>query len=166
MAASGNSRLPAADLSTGGKAPTIDQKPLWNQDTVRDVAESVGAAKISDDSLRALTQDTEYRMGQVIVEALRGMRNAGRDSMSVSDVSGALRLLDVEPMFGYDSNRPLRYGEANLGSQALYYVEDEEVELEKMINAPLPKIPRDMSMTRTFRVSPIEQRRLHPTNYQ
>ena len=42
MAASGNSRLPAADLSTGGKAPTIDQKPLWNQDTVRDVAESVG----------------------------------------------------------------------------------------------------------------------------
>ncbi|KAI1440222.1 TAF-domain-containing protein [Annulohypoxylon stygium] len=150
MAASGNSRLPAADLSTGGKAPTIDQKPLWNQDTVRDVAESVGAAKISDDSLRALTQDTEYRMGQVIVEALRGMRNAGRDSMSVSDVSGALRLLDVEPMFGYDSNRPLRYGEANLGSQALYYVEDEEVELEKMINAPLPKIPRDMSMTQHY----------------
>ncbi|KAI1086127.1 TAF-domain-containing protein [Rostrohypoxylon terebratum] len=147
MAASGNSRLPPVDLSVGGKAPIIDQKPLWNQDTVRDVAESVGAAKISDDSLRALTQDTEYRMGQVVVESLRGMRNTKRDNMTVQDINGALRLLDVEPMFGYDSDRPLKYGEANLGSQALYYVEDEEVELEKMINAPLPKIPKDTFMT-------------------
>ncbi|KAI1206901.1 TAF-domain-containing protein [Annulohypoxylon truncatum] len=147
MAASANSRLPPVDLSVGGKGPAFDQKPLWNQDTVRDVAESVGASKIGDDSLRTLTQDTEYRMGQVIVESLRGMRNSERDNMSVQDTSGALRVLDVEPMFGYDSNRPLKYGEANLGSQALYYVEDEEIELEKMINAPLPKIPKDMFMT-------------------
>ncbi|KAI0883130.1 TAF-domain-containing protein [Annulohypoxylon maeteangense] len=147
MAASASSRVPAVDLSASSKAPVFDQKPLWNQDTVRDVAESVGASKINDDSLRTLTQDTEYRMGQVIVESLRSMRNSERDNMSVQDTSGALRLLDVEPMFGYDTTRPLKYGEANLGSQALYYVEDEEVELEKMINAPLPKIPKDMFMT-------------------
>ncbi|KAI2465180.1 TAF-domain-containing protein [Annulohypoxylon bovei var. microspora] len=145
--ASQNPRLPPVDLAAANKSSVIEQRPLWNQDTVRDVAESVGASKISDDGLRTLTQDTEYRMGQVIVESLRGMRYSTRDNLSVQDTSGALRLLDVEPMFGYDTSRPLKYGEANLGSQALYYVEDEEVELEKMINAPLPKIPKDMFFT-------------------
>ena len=43
---------------------------------------------------------------------------------------------------------PLRFGEASLGpGQPLYYVEDEEVDFEKLINAPLPKVPREITFT-------------------
>ncbi len=35
--------------------------------------------------------------------------------MVVDDVSEALRTLNVEPLFGYITNRPLKYGEASLG---------------------------------------------------
>ncbi|CAK7241259.1 MAG: histone H4-like TAF Taf6, SAGA complex subunit [Sporothrix thermara] len=121
---------------------------LWNPDNVKDVAESVGISQIGEDALRCLSQDVEYRIGQVIVEALRFMRAASRTTLTVQDVSLAMRVLDVEPLYGYESTRPLRYGEASIGpGQPLYYIEDEEVEFEKLINAPLPKVPRDASMT-------------------
>jgi len=93
----------------------------------------------------------EYRVGQVITEALRLMRNARRTTMTTHDVSLALRALGVEPLYGYDSTRPLRYGEATLGpGQPLFYIEDDEIDFEKLINAPLPKVPRDMSFTGTL----------------
>jgi transcription initiation factor TFIID subunit 6 len=124
-------------------------KLLWNPDNVRDVADSQGIA-LSDEPLRVLAQDVEYRIGQVIVEALRFMRAANRTTLTVQDVSQALKVLDVEPLYGYESTRPLRYGEASLGpGQPLFYIDDEEIDFEKVINAPLPKVPRDMSFTGT-----------------
>ncbi|TDZ65283.1 Transcription initiation factor TFIID subunit 6 [Colletotrichum trifolii] len=123
-------------------------KLLWNPDNVKDVAESVGISSLNDEALRCLTQDVEYRIGQVLVEALRFMRAARRTTLAVNDISTALKVLNVEPLYGYDSTRPLRYGEASLGpGQPLFYIEDEEVDFEKLINAPLPKVPRDMSFT-------------------
>ncbi|UKZ72705.1 hypothetical protein TrVFT333_000339 [Trichoderma virens FT-333] len=123
-------------------------KLLWNTENVKDVAESVGIGSMSDEALKALTQDVEYRIGQVIIEALRLMRAARRTTMTVNDVSMALKVLDAEPLYGYDSTRPLRYGEASLGpGQPLFYIEDEEVDFEKLINAPLPRVPRDMNFT-------------------
>lgn len=125
-----------------------EPKLLWNPENVKDVAESVGISALNDEALRCLAQDVEYRLGQLIVEALRFMRAACRTTLTVQDISQALRVLDVEPLYGYESTRPLRYGEASLGpGQPLFYIEDEEVDFEKLINAPLPKVPRDMSFT-------------------
>ncbi|KAK3370385.1 TAF6-like protein [Podospora didyma] len=122
-------------------------KLLWNQENVKDIAESIGIA-LGDDPLRLLTQDVEYRVGQVIVESLRFMRAANRTTLMVQDIAQALKVLDVEPLYGYESTRPLKYGEASLGpGQPLFYIEDEEVDFEKIINHPLPKVPRDMSFT-------------------
>ncbi len=125
-----------------------EQKLVWNSDNIRDVAESVGISQLSEEAIRALTQEVEYRVGQVIVEAMRFMQHGKRTILGTQDISQALKVLDVEPLYGYESTRPLRFGEASLGpGQPLFYIEDEEVDFEKLINAPLPKVPRDMSFT-------------------
>lgn len=128
--------------------PADEPKLLWNPENVRDVAESVGISALNEEALKCLAQDVEYRLGQVIIESLRFMRHAGRTTLTVQDVSQAMKVLDVEPLYGYESTRPLRYGEASLGpGQPLFYIEDEEVDFEKLINAPLPKVPRDATFT-------------------
>jgi len=147
MATTQNARAPAQ--STDSKPATTEQRLLWNPENVRDVAESVGIAALNDEALRTLSQDVEYRIGQVVAEALRFMRAAKRTSMTVLDVSHALRVLDVEPLYGYDSTKSLRYGEATMG-QPFFYIEDEEADFERVINGPLPKVPRETNYTSTY----------------
>ncbi|CAL3970239.1 hypothetical protein PZA11_006499 [Diplocarpon coronariae] len=125
-----------------------EPKLVWNPDNIRDVAESVGISALNEDAVRSLSQDVEYRVGQVIVEAMRFMHQGKRTVLGTQDISQALKVLDVEPLYGYESTRPLRFGEASLGpGQPLFYIEDEEVDFEKLINAPLPKVPRDVAFT-------------------
>ncbi|GAP91365.2 putative transcription initiation factor TFIID subunit 6 [Rosellinia necatrix] len=142
-----NTREPRAPMQeTSNKGIPGEHRLLWNPENVRDVAESVGIATLSEEALRTLSQDVEYRIGQVLAEATRFMRLGKRTSMTVRDVSLALRVLDVEPLYGYDATKPLRYGEATMG-QPFFYIEDEEADFERVINGALPKVSRDGNYT-------------------
>ena len=131
-------------------AKSFSAMSVWNPENIKDVAESVGITSLSDDVLQGLCSDIEYRLAQVLEEALKFMRHSKRSTLTTQDVAQALRVLDVEPLYGYESTRPLRFGEASIGpGQPLFYVEDEEVDFEKLINAPLPKVPREITFTGT-----------------
>ena len=107
-------------------------------------------ARLSGDDL--FDDDFQRKLDYLAIVSRRvfagRMRAERRTTLSVNDIAVALRALDVEPLYGYDSTRPLRYGEASMGpGQPLFYIEDEEVDFEKLINAPLPKVPRDANFT-------------------
>ncbi|KAG4301913.1 hypothetical protein PCANB_002047 [Pneumocystis canis] len=120
---------------------------VWSPDTVKDVAESIGISQLDDSVAKVLALDIEYRIHEVIQEAIKFMRHAKRTILTVSDISHALRVLNVEPLYGYHAFRPVRFGESLIeqGQPPLYYLEDEDVEFDKVIHAPLPKVPRDIS---------------------
>lgn len=123
---------------------------LWSHsDTVRDAAEAIGVGALSDDVSKAMAMDVEYRLHEVVEQARKFMRHSKRRTLTTRDVSAALRVLNVEPLYGYDGERALRFKEAMLGSaQTVYYIDEEdEVDLEKLIAAPIPKIPREPTFT-------------------
>jgi transcription initiation factor TFIID subunit 6 len=119
--------------------------PLFPTDTIKDVADSLGIQTLSADAAKQLAMDVEYRIQEVVQEALKVMRHSKRTVLTPADISSALRTLNIEPLYGYNSSRPIKFKEATTqdGLQ-LYYLDDEEVEFEKIINQPLPKIPREV----------------------
>lgn len=126
---------------------------IWSpQDTVKDVAESLGVENISDDVLKALAMDVEYRILEIIEQAVKFKRHSKRDVLTTDDISKALRVLNVEPLYGYhdgssfDQDVSFTKVQAS-GGQSVYYLNDEEVDFDKLINEPLPQVPRVPTFT-------------------
>lgn len=122
---------------------------LWSpSDTILDVAEVLGISNLPDEVAKSLAMEVEYRIHEVVEEAVKFMRHSRRTTLTTQDISSAYRVLNVEPLYGYDTTRPLIYKEAMVGpGQTLYYVDDDDVDFEKIINQPLPKVPRATSFT-------------------
>lgn len=122
---------------------------LWSpHDTVKDTAELLGIA-LPDDAAKNLAMDVEYRIHEILETAVKFMRHSKRRLLTTGDVSHALKVLNIEPLYGYDQLQPLVFKEAlfGAGGQTLYYIDDNEVEFEKLINQELPKVPRQATFT-------------------
>lgn len=122
---------------------------LWSpHDTVKDAAELLGI-NLPEDAGKNLAMDVEYRIHEILETAIKFMRHAKRKLLTTADVDRALKMLNIEPLYGYDVLQPFRFKEAMVGAggQTLYYVDDHEVEFEKLINQPLPSVPRHASFT-------------------
>lgn len=122
---------------------------LWSpHDTVKDAAESLGI-NLPEEAAKNLAMDVEYRIHEILETAVKFMRHSKRKLLMTRDISHALKMLNIEPLYGYDSSKPLVFKEALVGAggQTLYYIDENEIELEKLINQELPKVPRQTTFT-------------------
>ncbi|KAJ1548778.1 Transcription initiation factor TFIID subunit 6, partial [Cladochytrium tenue] len=115
-------------------------------DTVQAVAESAGLV-LRDTAAAALVADVEYRLREIVHEAKKFMRHAKRTRLMPDDINHALRLKNVEPLYGHSTAAPPRFRSVAMGPQRLFYLEDQEVDLEDIIYAPLPSVPLDVTYT-------------------
>ncbi|VVT55395.1 uncharacterized protein SAPINGB_P004575 [Magnusiomyces paraingens] len=122
---------------------------LWSpSDTIRDVAEVLGISNLPDEVAKSLAMEVEYRIHEVVEQAVKFMRHSRRTLLTTADIGNAMRVMNVEPLYGYETTRSLNYKEAMVGpGQTLYYIDDDDVDFEKIINQPLPKIPRATNFT-------------------
>ncbi|PRT52972.1 Transcription initiation factor TFIID subunit 6 [Wickerhamiella sorbophila] len=123
---------------------------LWSPaDTVKDAAEALGIANLPDEVAKTLAMDIEYRIHEVVEQALKFMIHSKRTTVTAKDISAALRVLNIEPLYGYETGRPVSYKEVPVAAgQTLYYLDnDEEVDFDRLINEPIPKVPREPSFT-------------------
>jgi transcription initiation factor TFIID subunit 6 len=75
--------------------------PLFPTDTIKDVADSLGIQSLSADAAKQLAMDVEYRIQEVVQEALKFMRHSKRTVLSPADISSALRTLNIEVLLIY-----------------------------------------------------------------
>lgn len=115
---------------------------------MKDAAEFLGI-NIPDDAAKNLAMDVEYRIHEILETAIKFMRHSKRKLLTTSDISHALRVLNIEPLYGYDTSQPPVFKEALFGAagQTLYYLDEAEFEFEKLINQELPRVPRQATFT-------------------
>jgi histone H3/H4 len=99
----GCSRAEGSHRRTTGKQGLGRLDPMlstvWSTDTVNDVAESVGLQNLDPEVAQTLASDVEYRLHEIIQEAVKFMRHAKRTILSPADINNALRVLNVEVRF-------------------------------------------------------------------
>lgn len=115
---------------------------------MKDAADLLGVT-LPDDAAKNLAMDVEYRIHEILETAIKFMRHSKRKLLVTGDINNALKVLNIEPLFGYDQSQPLVFKEAlsGAGGQTLYYIDDNEIEFEKLINQELPKVPRQTTFT-------------------
>ncbi|KAA8524778.1 hypothetical protein F0562_011201 [Nyssa sinensis] len=115
------------------------------KETIEVIAQSIGINNLSPDVALALAPDVEYRMREIMQEAMKCMRHSKRTVLTTDDVDSALNLRNVEPIYGFASGDPLRFRRA-VGHKDLFYIDDKDVDFKDVIEAPLPKAPLDTSI--------------------
>lgn len=118
---------------------------IVSKETIEVIAQSIGIANLSADVALALAPDVEYRMREVMQEAIKCMRHSKRTVLTTDDVDIALNLRNVEPIYGFTSGGPLRFKRA-VGHKNLFYIDDKDLDFKDVIEAPLPKAPLDTAV--------------------
>lgn len=75
------------------------------------------------------------------------MQHSRRTRLKVDDVDHALKARNLEPLWGFASTSHLPFKRTQTATGVVYHVEDEEVDLGKVLKTQLPSIPRDVSYT-------------------
>ncbi|KAJ3740160.1 transcription initiation factor TFIID complex 60 kDa subunit [Lentinula detonsa] len=129
---------------------------VYKADSIKDLAEMLNI-NISDAIATALASDVEYRIHQVVEEAAKFMRHGRRTTMSTSDIEQALRVLNIEPLYGHTTHNPPTfrraapaYNAASSGSAisgAVYFVEDEEIDFDRVLREEKIIMPKGVSWT-------------------
>ncbi|KAH8825175.1 transcription initiation factor TFIID complex 60 kDa subunit [Flagelloscypha sp. PMI_526] len=125
---------------------------VFKTDSIKDVAESLGIAVLSDTVASSLASDVEYRLHQIIEEASRFMRHGRRTTLTTSDIDQALRVLNIEPLYGHSPFNPPTFRRAvpypnAPAAGAVYYVEDEEIDFDHVLREEKIALPKGVSWT-------------------
>ncbi|PRQ52611.1 putative transcription factor Hap3/NF-YB family [Rosa chinensis] len=115
------------------------------KENIEVISQSIGINNLSPDVALALAPDVEYRLREIMQEAIKCMRHSRRTKLTADDVDGALNLRNVEPLYGFVSGGPLRFKKA-VGHRDLFYIDDKDVDFKDVIEAPLPKAPLDTGL--------------------
>lgn len=115
-------------------------------DSVKMMGESVGVGNLNDDAAVKLSEDLEYRLKELVQEAVKFMHHSKRRRLLSWDLDRALRVKNVEPLYGFDTEEYIPFRHTSGGGKDLYYPDEKEVGLLELVNAPLPRLSSDVTL--------------------
>ncbi|KZT09194.1 TAF-domain-containing protein [Laetiporus sulphureus 93-53] len=129
------------------RVPSAQYTGIFKPDIIKDVAESLNISNLSDTVSSALASDVEYRIHQVVEEAARFMRHARRTTLTTSDIDQALRVLNIEPLYGHFPHNPPTFRRVPPLPQYsaagnVYFVEDEEIDFDRVLREEKLTLPK------------------------
>ncbi|XP_039170152.1 transcription initiation factor TFIID subunit 6-like isoform X2 [Eucalyptus grandis] len=116
------------------------------KESIEVLAQTIGVPNLASDVAVAVASDVEYHLREIMQEAIKCMRHSRRTALTVDDVDSALKLRNVEPIYGFASSDALRFKRA-AGHNDLFYVDEKDVEFKDIVDAPLPRAPLDTAVS-------------------
>lgn len=115
------------------------------KESIEVIAQNIGINNLSPDVFPSLASDVEYRLREIMQEAIKCMHHSKRTTLTSEDVDTALRLRNVEPIYGFGSGDTLKFKRAPRHKD-LFYINDKDVEFKDVIETPLSKTPQDATV--------------------
>lgn len=119
--------------------------PIVPTSVLKVYAETIGLNNLSEDFLTSLSMEVEFRTREIIQEASKFMLNSSRGKLTIEDVNNALSIRNVERLWGLDPCEPLNF--KPVPNTSIFYLPREEIDLESLISAPLPRAPQPLTLT-------------------
>ena len=73
------------------------------------------------------------------------MVHSRRQKLSVEDINCAMKLRNLEPLYGFEPTEPLAF--RAVPNTGLFYVPTDELDVESILQEPLPRAPQPMCLT-------------------
>lgn len=119
---------------------------IINADVIREAAAAVGVSNLRDDCAMSLAADAEYRLREIVQDALNFKRHSRRRKLTTSDINYALRVRNVEPLYGFAFPDPVEVTQkTDANGSSVFVLEDKEMDFDEILKAPLPKAPLEVT---------------------
>ncbi|XP_015794300.1 transcription initiation factor TFIID subunit 6 [Tetranychus urticae] len=116
-------------------------------DSMKIMAESIGISNLSDDASRVLAEEVTFRLKLILQEANKFRGHSKRKKLIGCDIDNALKIKNIEPLYGFTSNDHIPFRFASGGGRELFFIDDKEVDLGEVISSTiLPKLPQDLAL--------------------
>ncbi|KAL1140807.1 hypothetical protein AAG570_000735 [Ranatra chinensis] len=115
-------------------------------ESIKVIAESIGISNLPDEAAKELADDVSYRLKHVIQDCAKFMNHSKRQKLIASDVDNALKIKNVEPLYGFFSNDHIPFRFASGGGRELFFIEEKEIDLNEIITSHPIKLPLEVTL--------------------
>lgn len=124
---------------------TLPMSAFISTSTIQVIGEAAGITAIKAEVAAALAPDVEFRLRDLLQEAIKFQRHGRCSALTAEHVNFALRLRNCDIPHGYSSLVPPRLCRAV--APGVFYLEDAELNLADLLTEPLPQMPIDPGYT-------------------